>query len=141
MRLPFRINTAKLDLLAGQRYTTFHQKTRGIVVSDGPTAARKNSDYNRLSTVRQVKAAVDAVRIAADPFLGQGMTGAMTSAFDTAIDNALGAQVKAGHIVRYQFNTIITPQMKVLGQATVQLKLVPAFELRQVTVVVALAAV
>ena len=88
-----------------------------------------------------MKAAVDAVRRAADPFLGQGMTGAMTSAFDTAIDNALGAQVKAGNIVRYQFNTIITAQMKVLGQATVQLKLVPAFELRQVTVVVALAAV
>jgi len=141
LRLPFRINSAKLDLLAGQRYVTFHQKTRGIVVSDAPTAARKDSDYNRLSTVRQVKSAVDALRIAADPFLGQGITGAMTAALDSAIDNALGKQVKANNIVRYQFQTVITPQMKVLGQATVQLKLVPAFELRQVTVLVALAAV
>lgn len=141
LRLPFRINTSKLDLLAGQRYVTFHQKTRGIVISDAPTAARKDSDYNRLSTVRQVKAAVDAVRSAAEPFLGEGMTGAMTAAFDTAIDRTLGALIKQGVIKRYQFQTIITPQMRVLGQATVELKLVPAFELRQVTVMVALAAV
>ena len=141
LRLPFRINTAKLDLLAGQRYVSFHQKTQGIVVSDAPTAARKDSDYNRLSTVRQVKAAVDAVRRAAEPFLGQGMTAAQQAAFDTAIDKALGALVKNSVIVRYEFNTIMTPQMKILGQATVELKLIPAFELRQITVVVALAAV
>ena len=141
LRLPFRVNTAKLDLLAGQRYVSFHQKTQGIVVSDAPTAARKDSDYNRLSTVRQVKAAVDAVRAAAEPFLGQGMTAAQQAAFDTAIDKALGALVKGGVIVRYEFNTIMTPQMKILGQATVELKLIPAFELRQITVVVALAAV
>jgi hypothetical protein len=141
LRLPFRINSAKLDLLAGQRYVTFHQKPRGIVVSDAPTAARPDSDYQRLSTVRQVKVTVDAIRDAAEPFLGEGMTGAMTAALDTAIDRSLGRLVKSGVINRYEFQTIITPQMRVLGQATVELKLVPAFELRQITVVVALAAV
>lgn len=141
LRLPFRINSAKLDLLAGQRYVTFHQKPRGIVVSDAPTAARPDSDYQRLSTVRQVKVSVDAIRDAAEPFLGEGMTGALTTALDTAMDRALSRLVKLGVINRYEFKTIITPQMRVLGQATVELKLVPAFELRQITVVVALAAV
>jgi hypothetical protein len=141
IRLPFRINKAKLDQMAGQRYVTFHAKPRGIVVSDAPTAARPDSDYQRLSTVRQVKACVDAVREAGEPFLGEGMTGALIAALDTAIDSALKALVKLGVIVRYDHQVIVTQQQRVLGQATIELKIVPAFELRQITVVVALAAV
>ncbi len=141
LRLPFRVNSAKLDLLAGQRFVTFHAKTRGIVVSDAPTAARPDSDYQRLSTVRQVKAALDAVRIVGEPFLGEGLTEARLAALDTAIDAALKALVVAGVISRYEELVTSTAQQRVLGQATVELKLVPAFELRQITVVVALAAV
>jgi hypothetical protein len=141
VRLPFRVNHAKLDLLAGQRYVTFHETTRGIVISDAPTAARPDSDYQRLSTVRQVKAAVDALRLAAEPFLGEGLTGATLAALDTAIDSQLKGLVKAGLIVRYEHLVTSTAQQRVLGQATVELKLVPAFELRQITVVIALAAV
>ena len=141
VRLPFRVSLAKLDLLAGQRYVTFHAKTRGIVVTDAPTAARPDSDYQRLTTVRQVKASVDAVRLAAEPFLGEGMTGALLAALDTAIDGALKSLVKQGLINRYEHQLTSTTQQRILGQATLELKLVPAFELRQITVVVALAAV
>jgi hypothetical protein len=141
VRLPFRISTAKLDLLAGQRYVTYHAKTRGIVVSDAPTAARPDSDYQRLTTVRQVKAAVDAVRAAGEPFLGEGMSGAVLAALDTAIDSRLKSLVKQGILRRYQHQLTSTAQQRVLGQATLELKLVPAFELRQITIVVALAAV
>jgi len=139
--LPFRVNKTKLDLLAGQRFVTFHAKTRGVVVSDAPTAARPNSDYRRLSTMRQVKASVDSVRRVSEPFLGEGMTGTLLSGLDTAIRSALQALVKNGTISRFEHQVIATPQQKILGQATVELKLVPAFELRQITVVVALAAV
>lgn len=141
VRLPFRISTSKLDLLAGQRYVTFHAKTRGIVVSDAPTAARTDSDYQRLTTVRQVKTAVDAIRGVAEPFLGEGMSGAVLAALDTAIDSQLKALVKQGLLSKYEFQLTSTVQQRVLGQATLELKLVPAFELRQITVVVALAAV
>jgi len=141
LRLPFRVNTAKLDLLAGQRFVTFHAKTKGIVVSDAPTAARPDSDYTRLSTIRQVKAALDAVRTVGEPFLGEGLTEARLAALDTAIDAALRTLVKGGVISRYEISVTSTAQQRVLGQATVELKLVPAFELRQITVVVALAAV
>lgn len=141
VRLPFRINKTKLDQLAGQRYVTFHAKPRGIVISDAPTAARPDSDYQRLSTVRQVKACMDAVREAGEPFLGEGMTGALIAALDTAVDSALKALVKLGVIVKYDHQVTSTPAQRVLGQATVELKIIPAFELRQITVVVALAAV
>lgn len=141
IRLPYRISTTKLDLLAGQRYVTFHAKTKGIVVSDAPTAARSDSDYRRLSTVRIVKQTLDDVRAAGEPFLGEGISGARLAALDTAIDRKLGERVKDGSLVRYEHKVTSTPAQRVLGQATVELKLVPAFELRQITVVVGLAAI
>jgi len=141
VRLPFRLNLAKIDTLAGYRFVTFHAKKRGIVVSDGPTAARPDSDYQRLSTMRQVKASMDAIRDVGEPFLGEAMTGAQTAALETALERVLQNLVKNGVIRRFEFQLIITPQQRVLGQATVELKLVPAFELRRITVSVALAAV
>jgi hypothetical protein len=140
LRLPFRISVSKLDLLAGQRYVTFHAKPRGIVVSDAPSAARPDSDYQRLSTMRQVKDCVDAVRRVAEPFLGEGMTGARLAALDTAIEGALKAKVRQGVIGRFDKLLSATPSQKILGQATLELVLVPAFELRQLTVVISLAA-
>src|SRR5690606_574519 len=61
VRLPFAVNKKKLDMLAGRGYVALQDKPRGIVVVDAPTAARPESDYQRLSTVRQVKAAVDSI--------------------------------------------------------------------------------
>jgi len=141
VRLPFRIGTAKLDKLATLRYVTFHAKTKGIVVSDGPTAARSDSDYRRLSTVRIVKRCIDDLRKVGEPFLGQGISGARLAALDTAIDGRLKDRVKDEHLQRYEFRLISTAQMRVLGEAAVELKLVPAFELRKITITVALAAV
>lgn len=141
VRLPYRINTTKLDLLAGQRYVTFHAKTKGIVVSDAPTAARPDSDYRRLSTVRIVKDALDNVRLVGEPFLGEGMSGARMAALDTAIERVLTQMVKDGKLNRFEHKVTSTPQQRVLGKASVELKLVPAFELRQITVTVALSAV
>jgi hypothetical protein len=140
IRLPFRVSVSKLDLLAGQRYVMFHAKTRGIVVSDAPTASRPESDYQRLSTMRQVKAAVDAIRRVAEPFLGESLTSAKIAALDTAIDGVLKNLVRDGVLVRYDSQVTSTPAQRVLGQATCELVLVPAFELRQLNVVVSLAA-
>jgi hypothetical protein len=139
--LPYRIGKAKLDSLAGLRYVTFHAETNGIVVSDAPTAARTDSDYRRLSTMRIVKAVIDDVRIAGRPFIGEGITGNKIAALDTAVDKKLSARVKSGDLQRYEHRVIATPSQRVLGQASIELKLVPAFELRQVTVTVGLAAV
>jgi hypothetical protein len=69
------------------------------------------------------------------------MTGSLMAALDTAIDSTLKVKVKGGVIARYDYRVLSTPQMRVNGQAIVELKLVPAFELRQITVVIALAAV
>lgn len=140
VRLPFRLNLTKLDALAGTKYVPYQQKSKGIVVADAPTAARSVSDYNRLSTVRIVKAVLDAVRAAGDPFIGEAISGARLAALDTAIEQALSKLTKAGYLQRYQHQVTSTPADQVIGHAKISLVLVPAFELRQISVTVSLAA-
>lgn len=140
VRLPFRLSLTKLDALAGSKYVMYQNKAKGVVVSDAPTAARSQSDYTRLSTVRIVKAVLDAIRAAGDPFIGEPITGARLAALETAIEQALVKLTKAGFLQRYQFSVTSSPADQVLGKAFVSLVLVPAFELRQISVSVALAA-
>lgn len=140
VRLPFRISVGKLDDLAGAGYVMFQNKSKGIVVSDAPTAARPDSDYRRLTTVRIVKAAIDAVRAAGEPFLGEGIKGARLAALETAIDQSLVKLQKTDYLQRYEKLVTSTPTQQVQGQADVELVLCPCFELRQITVYVSLAA-
>lgn len=140
VRLPFRVGVAKLDTLAGHRYVMFQAKTKGIVVADAPTAARLDSDYQRLTTIRIVKAVIDGIRATADPFLGEGITGASLAALETAIEQVLVKLQKAGYLQRFEVNVTSTASQRVQGKADVDLLLVPAYELRQITLHVALAA-
>lgn len=140
VRLPFRISVSKLDDLAGARYVMFQAKSKGNVVADAPTAARADSDYRRLTTIRIVKACIDAIRAAADPFIGEPITGARLAALETTIDQALMKLQKGEFIQRFNAVVTSTPTQQVQGEATVELVLVPAFELRQITINVALAA-
>jgi len=140
VRLPFRIGTSKLDALAGKRYVMFQGKSKGNVVADAPTAARPDSDYRRLTTFRIVKAVVDAIRNVAEPFIGEGITGASLAALDTAIDMVLSKLKKGGYIQRYEHVLTSTPTQRVQGEANVELVLVPAFELRRIYLYIALAA-
>ena len=139
-RLPFRIAVSKLDDLAGSGYVMFQQKPKGVVISDAPTAARTDCDYRRLTTFRIVKNTIDAVRSAGEPFLGEGISGARLAALQTAIEQALHSLQKSGDLQRYDVAVTSTPAQQVQGKADVELVLVPAFELRQITVNVSLSA-
>ncbi len=140
VRLPFRISVAKLDALAGARLVMFQNKTKGTIVADAPTCARPGSDYARLTTVRIVKATIDVIRAVADPFIGEALTGAKLAALETAIDRGLVKLTKAAVLQRYDMKVIATASERVQGKANVELVLVPAFELRQLTIFIALAA-
>lgn len=137
--LQYLLNVTKIDALAGKGYVQLQSKTKGVVVADAPTAARPDSDYKRLSTNRIVKAAVDAVRSVSEPFLGEGLSGTRMAALDTAQEQILTKLQKAGLLKRYEKRLSATPIQAALGQATVELSLVPAFELRKITVQVSLA--
>lgn len=138
--LPFRISVAKHDSLAGFRYVMFQEKSKGIVVADAPTAARPDCDYQRLTTMRIVKDTLDAVRGAADPFIGEALNGTRWGALETAIDSTLIKLQKSGWIQRYQAVLSATAIEKVQGKANLELILVPSFELRSITIYVSLSA-
>jgi len=135
----FKIGLQGLDDMAGSGYVMLRQKTGGLFIADSPTAALATSDWTRLSTVRIVKAIIDGVRAAVDPFLGEGMSDATRANMKQQIENVLMAAKKALFLQDFRpFEVIQTPQMEVQGQATINLTLVPAYELRQVTFSVSL---
>ena len=138
VQLPFRISNSKLDELAGLGFVMIADKAKGTVVSDAPTAARPNSDYRRLTTVRIVKDVIDAVRQAAEPFIGEAGGAAQRAALKTAIDGKLTRLQQGQFIQRYDLNVTATPAQQVQGDATIELNIVPAFELRQIELVLSL---
>lgn len=141
VRLAHTLSNAKLDTLAGVKYSMLASKPKGIVVSDAPTAARQDSDYRRQSTVAIVKDTIDTVRAVSDPFVGEANNAQRRTALETAIDAALGNLQRNGYLQRYELSVTSTPQQQVEGDATIDLILVPAFELRQITIVLSLSAI
>lgn len=137
--LVYRIGLSVIDALAGAGYVMLRQKTTGLKIADAPTAALPSSDWRRLSTVRITKSVIDGVRNAIDPYLGEGMSDSTRAAMKNSVEKVLLAAKKAGYLRDFKkFEIIQTPDMEVQGKADINLTLIPAFELRQVTVTVSL---
>ena len=140
VQIPYRIHLDKLDKLAGKKYVTFHVKRDRVVVSNASTSARHDSDYQAQSTMRQVKDVMDGLRDTAEPFLGEGLSGAQIAALEGALSKKVQEKKKGKVINGGEIKLLFTPQSKVLGQGAVEVKLIPSFELRQLTFTVALSA-
>jgi hypothetical protein len=140
IRLIRNVKGHKLDQLAGARIVSLVQKSKGVVVTDAPTAARPDSDYTRLTTVRIVKKVVSDIRKVSDPFIGEPMTGAQLEALKQAIESKLQEQVgPTGGILRYDISINATAAQRVAGTCEVNLVLVPAGELRRIDLTLTLA--
>jgi len=139
------ISDYQADRLAGKRYVTFLSKPRGTVVASAMTGAYNisqyyRSDFVRLTTMRIVQDAINFVRSVADPFIGEPNNAPQRNAMAVAIENALKSMQENGALRRFNFNVYASPTDQILGRANVELVLVPAFELQQVSVLVALTA-
>jgi hypothetical protein len=140
VRLIRNIKGAKLDQLAGVRVVSLVQKAKGLVITDAPTAARPDSDYQRLSTVRVVKKVVQDIREVSDPFLGEPNSPSQQNAMQTVIESKIQEQtVPGGGLLRYDIKVSSTPSQRIAGQAIVDLILVPAGELRRIPLTISLA--
>lgn len=138
--LRYTYSNSQRDRLTAGRYVTYKTKANGAIVAveDAMTCAQPGSDYTRVSTCRVVKAAVDMVKAACDPFLGEPNTLPNRNSMAAAIDKRLSQIKEAGDLSDYSFNIIATVNDLILGKANIELTLVPPFELRQITVVVRL---
>jgi hypothetical protein len=132
--------------LNAARFVTFWQQpAQGYVVSSGMTGAYNvstsyRSDFVRLTTVRITQEAIAACRLVTNPFLGQPNNAVARSAMENAIDAGLGKMRSRGALDDYRFSILSTPTMRVLGEVIVELTLVPAFEITEITVRVGLSA-
>ena len=134
----------QLNALTGKKYVTFRLKNGSLIVTDGITTAPsiayggtvRSSDYARLSTLRITQTAVEVVREACDPFIGEPNQMPQYNALNAAIKGALEAMRVAGALSDYSFSVIADSQT--LDRAKVTLSLIPMFELRRITVDVSL---
>lgn len=138
--LRFSYSNSQLDKLTEARYVTFRYKNNGVDVAvvDGPTAAQPTSDYRRISTTRVVKEVVNELRDVCDPYIGEPNEVPQRNAMSAAISKRLGQLVEAGVIVDYDFIIVATPQMQLMGEAQIELTVVPPQELRKITTIMTL---
>ena len=140
IRVPFNVRNATLDTLAGARYVFVKNARKGPVIADAPTAARPDSDYQRLLTVNIVKDVVQSIRDKADPFFGEAvLSGVKVAALNTAIDSVLSSKVPDS-LERYNMSLTYTTAQKIRGEVTLRLILVPVSELRKIYIELALSA-
>jgi hypothetical protein len=139
MQRVFDIRARLVDQLATAGYVYIWEKPKGLTVSDAPTGARPTSDFRRLTTMRIIKRVSGAVRDAADPFIGNSFSDGRRDALDNAIGEKLNKLRSAGYITRYTKEITQTRAQKVTGIADLRLVMVPAWELRQLTVDLSLA--
>ena len=139
IRMPIRLGKADRNRLAAGRFVWFNVSDRGVTVDDSPTGSLVTSDYNRLTTMRIVNASVDEVRRVASPFIGEAHTSALRAAMQNAIEERLAKLLKLGFLRRFSVTVSATPNQQILGLAVIDLVLVPAFELRKISITVSLA--
>lgn len=139
VRAPFRISKTKLNALAKAHYVSVKQKEETLKISDAPTAARPESDFGRLTTVRIVSEVVNVVRSVAEPYIGEPNTAAARVALETGIVRELSRLQELGFVQRFEAKVSATVAQQIQGDATVELIIVPAFELRRITIITSLA--
>lgn len=137
------LSIGQADRLSQKRFVVFQNKAKGVSVVDAMTGAYNisttaRSDFVRLSTMRITLEAIERIRSVADPFLGEPHNGISENALRTEIDQVLLKFQTEGALTRYGFELVSTPDMRVLGQARVNLTLVPAFEFRDININVGL---
>lgn len=103
-------------------------------VVDALTYAVPPSDYTRLSTLRIVFDAVQMVRNATEPFVGQPSTLHHRNSMETAISSALRNMQVVGALLGSDF---VVTYLARENKAQIDLVLIPAFEMRNIEVSVA----
>lgn len=137
MGLRYELSGKQLSDLTSAGYVTFRNSySSGIVVTDGVTAAGTNSDFTRLTTKRITSAVVNVVRKAAEPFIGLPNNTAERNALSTAIQAALDAMKNGQAIQDFKFEVYSSKIDQRLGNAVIDLVIVPSFEFRKIRLLV-----
>ena len=143
-KLKFNFSNYQLDRITGNRIITFRSKlsgnTNNVVIVDGVTSAHPNSDYTRITTQRVMRYVSDEIREAGEPFLGEPNTIEQRNALASAISKKLSTCKEGGVIIDYAFQILSDAKSQLLGEANIELSIIPPQELRKITAVMGLKA-
>ena len=134
-----KLSKAKLNSLAKYGYIALKHKNRVFRFSDAPTAARKDSDFRRVTTMRVVAEVIDDIRRIAEPYIGEANTKASRTSLETNIKTLLVQKQDLGVIQRFELKISATTKQRIEGDMTVELVLVPPFEVRKIEIITSLA--
>ena len=140
----YNLSLRQLNQLTGNKYVTFRLKGNQIVVTDGCTTApdyymggqKQSSDFARLSTLRITQAASQLIREVTESFIGEPNRMPQYNSMNATIKGALEGMKAAGALYDYRFTVV--SRGGTLSEAVVTLELVPAFEMKKVSVNVSL---
>lgn len=141
--LRYNYQTGQLDKLLGARYIVFNTKSnktgaKSYKMVDGITAAFVGSEYARTTTLRCLQEVIDEFRDAAEPFFGEPPRTENRNALAAAISKKKDKLINEGVAEDIAFQLIVTPQDYLLGEATLEVDIVPPKEFRKINMVVGL---
>lgn len=141
--LRYSYQTPQIDKLLENRYVMFNSKlnkSRKTIykIVDGVTCAFKGSKYARTTTLRCLQEIIDEFRDAADPFLGEPPSVENRNALASAISKRKDILVEQGVAEDISFQLVVTQQDYLLGQASLEIDVVPPKEFRKINMVVGL---
>ena len=136
---PFKLSKTKLNSLAKFSLISYKEKNGVLRFSDSPTAARKDSDFRRLTTNRVTSEIIDIVRNVAEPYIGEPNTENARKSLDLNLRGQIGKAQELGVIQRFEVLVSATVAQQIEGDATVELIIVPPYELRKIRVITSLA--
>lgn len=140
----YNLSLRQLNALTGNKFVTFRLKNNQVVVTDGCTTApdyfmggtKQASDFARLSTLRITQAASQLVRDVTEQFIGEPNRMPQYNSMNATIKGALEGMKSQGAIYDYRFTVVA--RGGTLAEAVVTLELIPAFEMKKVSINVSL---
>jgi hypothetical protein len=138
------LSPAQANRLAGRRIVSMMSRANGFVVVNAVTGAYNvsryvRSDFVRLTTVRVIDAILDLIREVAQKYVGEPNTAAQRNALANEIDKFLKQMRVVGAHQGASFHISATPEQQVLGEAEINLTIVPPFEILKITTNISLA--
>ena len=128
----FTFSASQLVEITNAGYVvTTNSDTKGICIADGVTMAPASEFRRRLSIVRTMNACGDAIRAAAEPFVGKTNSLQNRSSLQTAIDSAL-SELQDKLIWNYKFDIVNLSSYSSDSHIDVNYKIFPMNEIRSI---------
>lgn len=128
----FELTNYQLGRLTQAGFVTVKNSyTQGYVITDGVTMAPVTSPFRRLAVTRIVNGIDEAIRAAAEPFIGKQNHLANRNSLQTAIKSSLDKMLNQ-LIEKYDFKLVVDRAAERMGIIEIEYTIIPIYEIREV---------